>query len=89
MSVDDGLRTSDQTCVTQQLSDAKLEIEQLEVAVEHRTIIGQAQGILMAQLDIKADVAFDYLKRVSSHTNTKLVDVAEEIARTRALPDVD
>jgi ANTAR domain/GAF domain len=63
------------------------EIGQLGTAMHSRTIIGQAQGILMSRLDIDADQAFDYLRRVSSHSNRKLVDVAQEIARTRQLPD--
>jgi hypothetical protein len=41
----------------------------------------------MERLRIDADRSFDYLRRVSSHTNRKLVDVAEEIARTGRLPD--
>lgn len=62
------------------------EIQQLETAVHSRTIIGQAQGILMALLDIDADRAFDYLRRVSSESNRKLSVVAAEITRTRRLP---
>jgi GAF domain-containing protein len=65
------------------------EIDQLGAAMHNRTIIGQAQGILMNQLGIDADQAFDYLRRVSSHSNRKLVDVAAEIARTRELPKLD
>jgi GAF domain-containing protein len=62
------------------------EIDQLGRALHSRTIIGQAQGILMERLDIDAAQAFDYLRRMSSHTNRKLVALAEEIARTRELP---
>jgi AmiR/NasT family two-component response regulator len=84
VSVDDDLESTS----TDLLASLANQVEQLEVAVDHRTIIGQAQGVLMARLDIDADTAFDYLKRVSSHTNTKLIVIAEEISRTRALPDV-
>lgn len=62
------------------------EIDQLGRALNSRTIIGQAQGILMERLDIDAAQAFDYLRRMSSHTNRKLVALAEEVARTRELP---
>lgn len=62
------------------------EIDQLGNAMHSRTIIGQAQGILMTLLDIDADQAFDYLRRVSSESNRKLAVVAAEIARTRRLP---
>jgi GAF domain-containing protein len=64
------------------------ESDQLGRAVHNRTIIGQAQGILMERLDVDAAQAFDYLRRVSSTSNRKLSDVAAEIARTRVLPDV-
>ncbi|HYH72158.1 MAG TPA: hypothetical protein VD764_02995 [Nocardioides sp.] len=30
--------------------------------------------------------AFDYLRRISSHSDRKLVQVADDIARTRELP---
>lgn len=66
---------------------AEREIDQLGLALVNRVTTGRAEGILMERLDITADQAFDYLRRVSSHTNRKLVDVAEEIARTRKLPD--
>lgn len=62
------------------------EIDQLGSAMHSRTIIGQAQGILMTLLDIDADQAFDYLRRVSSESNRKLAVVAAGIARTRRLP---
>ena len=62
--------------------------ESLREALETRTVIGQAQGVLMERLAIDTNQAFDYLRRVSSHSNRKLVDVADEIARTRKLPDV-
>jgi AmiR/NasT family two-component response regulator len=70
------------------LASLARQIEQLEVAVRHRTVIGQAQGILMQQLSIDADTAFEYLKRVSMHSNRKLIDIAVDVVRTRALPSV-
>ena len=85
---------SDDVAVAQALAghlavimSAGREIDQLGLALHNRTLIGQAQGILMERLRIDADRSFDYLRRVSSHTNRKLVDVAEEIARTGRLPD--
>ncbi len=53
-----------------------------------RTSIGQAQGILMERLELNADQAFDFLRRLSSVSNRKLADVAEEIVRTRDVPDL-
>ena len=85
---------SDDVAVAQALAgdlavimSAGREIDQLGLALHNRTLIGQAQGILMERLRIDADRSFDYLRRVSSHTNRKLVDLAEEIARTGRLPD--
>lgn len=64
-------------------------IDQLGLALHNRLVIGQAQGILMERLDITAEQAFDYLRRASMHLNRKVVDVADEIARTRTLLDLE
>lgn len=64
------------------------EIDQLGRALHSRTTIGQAQGILMERLAIDSAQAFDYLRRVSSHSNRKLTDICCEIVRTGSLPDV-
>ena len=61
------------------------QIEQLTVAVGSRTIIGQAEGILMERLGIDAQQAFNYLRRVSMDTNRKLIQVADDLVRTRQL----
>lgn len=68
------------------IMSAGREIDQLGMALQNRTLIGRAQGILMERLDMTEDQSFDYLRRVSSNANRKLVDVAEEIVRTRKLP---
>ncbi len=86
MSVGDGVRPLMDECLARALHDARREVEQLRVAVEHRTIIGQAQGILMERLGIDAAAAFEYLRRVSSHENRKLISVAISIVETGALP---
>ena len=70
------------------LADAKIEIEQLRQGLESRTIVGRAEGILMERQGINADAAFEYLRRVSSHSNRKLIDIATEIAETRELPKI-
>lgn len=51
----------------------------LRRALETRTVIGQAQGVLMARQSIGPDEAFDILRRASQRTNRKLRDVATEI----------
>jgi AmiR/NasT family two-component response regulator len=68
--------------VAEQLSAAQAKIAQLEVAVEHRTVIGQAVGILIERYHVDADTAFDALTRVSSQTNRKVYDIAQELAAT-------
>jgi GAF domain-containing protein len=66
---------------------ADREFEGLGLALSSRTVIGQAEGIVMERLQVDADQALAYLKRVSSHTNTKLVQVALDLVRTRQLPE--
>lgn len=56
----------------------------LQVAIDARKLIGQAQGILMERFDIDADRAFDFLRRQSQDHNIKLRDVAAWIVNHRA-----
>lgn len=67
------------------LREAMEEIKQLRLALDHRTVIGQAQGMLMERLDLDAARAFAYLRRVSNHKNRKLFVVAAEMVDSRAL----
>jgi AmiR/NasT family two-component response regulator len=50
--------------------------------------VGQAQGILMERYSIDAGQAFTVLRRYSSHLNRKLRLVAEDIVKSRELPEV-
>jgi transcriptional regulator with GAF, ATPase, and Fis domain len=59
---------------------------QMRDAMRSRDVIGQAKGILMERYGITAQNAFIMLTQTSSHTNTKLLDVAEHLASTGALP---
>jgi AmiR/NasT family two-component response regulator len=86
VSVDEDLQVESNSDVVESLTQ---QIEQLEIAVDHRTTIGQAQGILMARLSIDADTAFEYLERVSSHANRKLIDIAAEVTQTLELPETE
>ena len=61
-------------------------IENLYTALDSRTVIGQAEGILMERFDLSPQSAFEVLRRVSSHSNEKLHAVALELVRTRRLP---
>ncbi len=55
------------------------EIGNLQEAVQSRTLIGQAVGIVMERYDLNDQHAFAFLKRLSSHRNVKLRLVAQEI----------
>jgi len=65
---------------------ASQQVENLELALGTRTVIGQAEGILMERFEIPAAQAFAVLRRVSQHSNVKLNRVAEELVRTRETP---
>lgn len=62
------------------------EIEGLRVAVDRRTTIGKALGIVMAQYGLTDDQAMSVLRRLSSHQNQKLFEVAADVVRELALP---
>lgn len=57
----------------------------LRVALDARTLIGQAQGILMERFGLDAPRAFSVLRRYSQTHNVKLRQVAEEVVGSRAL----
>lgn len=63
-----------------------VQIEHRGRAMASRTVIGQAQGILMERFGVTADQAFAYLRRSSQDSNRKLVAVAVELVDTRRLP---
>jgi AmiR/NasT family two-component response regulator len=65
---------------------ARREIYQRSVAMENRTVIGHAEGILMERLGIDAEQAFAYLRRISQTEHRKLITICSEIVETRRLP---
>ncbi|MFL6021985.1 MAG: ANTAR domain-containing protein [Marmoricola sp.] len=52
-----------------------------------RATVEQAKGILMERYSMSADAAFAVLRRHSQHSNRKLRAIAEELVRTRQLPE--
>ncbi|MGN6722992.1 MAG: GAF and ANTAR domain-containing protein [Marmoricola sp.] len=56
-------------------------------AIDARKRIGQAQGLLMERYGLREDQAFQVLVRYSQEQNVKLRAVAEELVRSRALPE--
>lgn len=65
------------------------QIQALERALETRTSIGQAEGILMLRYGIHADQAFNVLRRYSQAHNQPLRDIAAQVVRDRDLPAPD
>ncbi|MET0930316.1 MAG: GAF and ANTAR domain-containing protein [Aeromicrobium sp.] len=61
--------------------------EGLQNAIDSRTIVGQAQGVLMERFGVDADRAFSILRRYSQDGNRKLTDVARDLVETLQLPD--
>ncbi len=59
----------------------------LRTALHTRHMIGVAQGILMQLYQLSMEQSFELLRRYSSHTNTKLGEVAEYVVEHRELPD--
>ena len=65
---------------------ASQNIENLKMAINNRTVIGRAEGILMERFNILPDQAFAVLRRVSQRRNVKLNRVAAELVLTRETP---
>ncbi len=61
------------------------ELDHRRLALEHRTVIGQAVGILMERHRLSADQAFAMLREASQRTNHKLRDIAERLTATGEL----
>jgi GAF domain-containing protein len=65
------------------------QIDDLHHALRTREVIGKAVGLLMAKYNLGEDAAFGFLVRSSSHSNTKVRDiaarmVAEHVAQARS-----
>ena len=58
----------------------------LNVALDTRKLIGQAQGLLMERFGLDEARAFEVLRRYSQEHNLKLRRVAEYLVSTRKLP---
>jgi GAF domain-containing protein len=68
-------------------ADSELLGLQLRSAMESRSTIEQAKGVLMSQSSCSADAAFDLLVRASQRENVKLRDIAERIVQSVQRPD--
>ena len=63
--------------------------DHLRSAMETRTLIGQAQGILMERLKLTPHQAFAVLSRASQDGNVKLRGVARRLVETGDVPRRD
>ena len=68
---------------------AAQQVQSMSEGLESRTVIGQAQGILMERFEMDEEHAFALLSRLSQDTNTRLRSLADEIVRTRQVPSGD
>ncbi|MDR7254822.1 GAF domain-containing protein [Nocardioides sp. BE266] len=61
--------------------------EHLARALESRTVIGQALGMVMERYGLDEETAFNVLRRLASEDNRKLRDLAAQVVADRGLPD--
>jgi len=59
--------------------EAEERIAHLLVALDHRTVIGQATGVIMERYGLDASTAFQALVRVSSDRQRKVHEIAKEL----------
>jgi hypothetical protein len=69
----------------QLFNDSRSLIDQLRTALTTRTVIGQAQGVLMHRYAITSSVAFDVLKRASQDNNVKLRELSNDLVDAQNL----
>lgn len=62
---------------------ASRQTEELHSALSTRDRIGQAKGIVMERFNVDAVQAFALLRRLSQDSNTRLVDIADQVINTR------
>ena len=70
------------------IGTAQSRAEDLQAAMEHRTAIDLACGVVMAQNRCSQEEAMGILTRVSSNRNQKLRDVAAEVLRNLTAGEV-
>lgn len=74
--VEDGLAIAAHAAVALVAAGA---IDNLRVAMDSRTVIGQATGLLMGEYGVSPEAAFGVLQRLSMEENRKLVEIAREL----------
>jgi GAF domain-containing protein len=61
-------------------------VQELTEALETRTVIGQATGILMERFGLDADAAFGVLRRISQTNNIRVARLAADLVEHGWLP---
>jgi GAF domain-containing protein len=56
--------------------DSSQLVAQLRTALQTRSLVGRAQGMLMRQFNVDSEHAFETLKRSSQNSNTKIRELA-------------
>jgi GAF domain-containing protein len=59
---------------------------QLQTALDRRTLIEQAKGMLMAKEGVDAAIAFERLRTAARSSRRRIVDVAHDLTAGRPLP---
>jgi GAF domain-containing protein len=59
---------------------------QLQAAMEHRWLIEQAKGMVMAREGLDAQAAFERLRQAARSSSRRLADVASEVTAGKPLP---
>jgi DNA-binding response OmpR family regulator len=67
---------------------AETTVGQLRQALQSNRTTGTAVGIVMARYELDPERAFKVLIRTSQQSNRKLHDIAAEVVRTGALPEL-
>ncbi len=60
--------------------------DQLQAALEHRWLIEQAKGIVMAREQVDAQTAFERLRGAARFSTRRLADVAKDVTDGQRLP---
>jgi transcriptional regulator with GAF, ATPase, and Fis domain len=68
---------------------ASIKEAQFNRALETRTVIGQATGMLIERFGLSPEQAFAVMRRVSQHHNVKLRALAEHLVETGVLLDLN
>jgi ANTAR domain len=63
--------------------------DQLQAALEHRWLIEQAKGMVMARERLDAQAAFERLRRAARASSRRLADVARDVTTGKPLPLVN